>query len=110
MKKSNYPVFLLIFLFFVTGCQDAKKGLSGKKIDQGEEFLVIKKNPLVIPPDFEKMPLPKNEIDNLNSLNVENDQESEFEKLLKTQDQNTDAVKSKENTLDLEKKIIDKIK
>ena len=110
MKKINYSIFLLIFLFLISGCQDVKKGISGKKIDQGEEFLVIKKNPLVIPPDFEKMPLPKNEIDNLNSLNVENDQESEFEKLLKTQDQNTDAVKSKENTLDLEKKIIDKIK
>ena len=43
MKKNNYPIFLLIFLFLVSGCQDVKKGFSGKKIDQGEEFLVIKK-------------------------------------------------------------------
>ena len=110
MKKSNYPVFLLIFLFFVTGCQDAKKGLSGKKIDQGEEFLVIKKNPLVVPPDFKKMPLPKNEIDKTNSIQVENDQDSEFEKLIKTQDQNVDVSDSKKNAGDLENKIIDKIK
>ena len=110
MKKNNYSIFLFIFLFFVVGCQDVKKGLSGKKIDQGEEFLVIKKNPLVVPPDFEKMPLPKNEINKTNSIKVENDQDSEFEKLLKNQDENTSESNSRENTGDLEKKIIDKIK
>jgi hypothetical protein len=110
MKKNNYPIFLLIFLFLLSGCQDVKKGFSGKKIDQGEEFLVIKKNPLVVPPDFEKMPLPKNEINKTNSIKVENDQDSEFEKLLKNQDENTSESNSRENTGDLEKKIIDKIK
>ena len=45
MKKNNYLTLLLIFLFFFTGCQDVKKGFSGKKIDKGEEFLVIKKIP-----------------------------------------------------------------
>ena len=110
MKKNNYSILLLIFLFLVSGCQDVKKGFSGKKIDQGEEFLVIKKNPLVVPPDFEKMPIPKNEIEKSNSIKVENNQDSDFKKLLKTQDQNVDVSDSKENTGDLEKKIIDKIK
>ena len=110
MKKNNYPIFLLIFLFLISGCQDVKKGFSGKKVSQGEEFLVIKKNPLVVPPDFEKMPIPKNEIEKSNSKKVENNQGSDFEKLLKTQDQIIDESDSKENTGDLEKKIIDKIK
>ena len=110
MKKNNYPIFLLFFLLLFSGCQDVKKGFSGKKIDQGEEFLVIKKNPLVVPPDFEKMPIPKNEIEKTSSIKVENNQDSEFKKLLKTQDQNVDVSNSKENTGDLEKKIIDKIK
>jgi hypothetical protein len=108
MKKNNYPIFLLIFLFLLSGCQDVKKGFSGKNINQGEEFLVIKKNPLEVPPDFEKMPLPKNEIDKTNSIKVENDQVSEFEKLIKNK--NINLSNSKENTGDLEKKIIDKIK
>ena len=108
MKKNNYPIFLLIFLFLFSGCQDVKKGFSGKKIDHGEEFLVIKKNPLVVPPDFEKMPIPKNEIEN--SIKVENNQDIDFKKLLKTQDQNVDVSVSRENTGNLEKKIIDKIK
>jgi hypothetical protein len=61
MKKNNYSIFLLIFFIFISGCQDVKKALLRKKIDQGEEFLVEKKNPLQCPPDFEKMPMPSNE-------------------------------------------------
>jgi len=110
MKKNNYLIFLLFFLLLFSGCQDVKKGLTGKKIDQGEEFLVIKKNPLVVPPDFEKMPIPKNEIEESNSIEVENNQDNDFKKLLKTQDQNVDLSDSRENSGDLEKKIIDKIK
>ena len=110
MKKNNYSIFLLIFLFLFSGCQDVKKGLSGKNIDQGEEFLVIKKNPLVVPPDFEKMPIPKNEIEKSKSIKVENNQDSDFKKLLKTQDQNTNVSDLRKNTGDREKKIIDKIK
>ena len=56
------------------------------------------------------MPLPKNEIEKSNSIKVENNQVSDFKKLLKTQDQNVDILDSRENTGDLEKKIIDKIK
>jgi hypothetical protein len=110
MKINNNPIFLLFFFLLFSGCQDAKKGFSGKTIDQGEEFLVIKKNPLVVPPDFEKMPIPKNEIEKSNSIKVENNQDSDFKKLIKTQDQNVNVSDSRENTGDLEKKIIDKIK
>ena len=110
MKKNNYLIFLLFFLFLFSVCQDVKKGLSGKKIDQGEEFLIIKKNPLVVPPDFEKMPIPKNQTEKSNSIKVENNQDSDFKKLLKTQDQNIDVSDERENSGDLEKKIIDKIK
>ena len=110
MKKNNFPIFILISLFLITGCQDVKKGFSGKKIDQGEEFLVIKKNPLVVPPDFEKMPMPKDEIEISNSIKVESNQDNDLKKLFKTQDQNIDVSESRENTGNLEKKIIDKIK
>ena len=110
MKKNNYPIFLLIFLFLLSGCQDVKKGFSGKKIDQGKEFLVIKKNPLVVPPNFEKMPIPKNQIEKSDSIKIENNQDSDFKKLLETEDQKVNVSGSRDNTGDIEKKIIDKIK
>ena len=56
------------------------------------------------------MPLPKNQIDEINSIKSENNQVSEFEKLFKTNDENINISNSRENTEDLEKKIIDKIK
>ena len=46
---------------------------SKKRSDQSDEFLVEKKNPLTMPPDFEKLPTPGDEEvvleENRNSLN-----------------------------------------
>ena len=44
MKKYSLSFLIpIILLFILTGCQDVKKGLTGKKINEGNEFLVIKK-------------------------------------------------------------------
>ena len=44
MIKQSFSLLISIIIFIIlTGCQDVKKGLTGKKIDQGNEFLVIKK-------------------------------------------------------------------
>ena len=58
-KKS----FLLFIVFnFLFGCQSLKDGLEGnKKSKSAEEFLIEKKNPLVLPPDYSELPLPKKE-------------------------------------------------
>ena len=59
MKKNN--LFLLItFLLALTSCQSVKDGLSGAKSSNNDEFLVQKKNPLVLPPKFSELPEPKN--------------------------------------------------
>ena len=56
------------------------------------------------------MPIPRNEIEKSNSIKVESNQDNNFKKLLKTQDQNVDVSDVRKNTGELEKKIIDKIK
>ena len=63
-------ITISISAIFLLGCQDVKDGLAGKKISQGEEFLIKKKNPLVLPPDFDQLPKPKleTELENANSL------------------------------------------
>ena len=59
IKKIN--IIIIIFLaFFLYSCQGAKEAFKSKKrSDQSDEFLVQKKNPLTMPPDFEKLPTPK---------------------------------------------------
>ena len=53
--------FLLIISFLLASCgglKDAGKVLRNEKIKTTDEFLVKKRNPLVLPPDFEKIPEP----------------------------------------------------
>ena len=48
-------------MIFFTSCgtvKDAGKVLRNEKIKTTDEFLVKKRNPLVLPPDFEKIPEP----------------------------------------------------
>ena len=40
-----------------------KRGLTGAKADQADEFLVKKKDPLILPPDFENLPTPDDRSD-----------------------------------------------
>ena len=55
---------ILIIIFFVTSCQSlktAKKTLVGEKEFATDEFMVKKKNPLILPPDYENLPTPDEE-------------------------------------------------
>ena len=77
--KSKY--FFLIYVFFLlSACQTIKDGLAGNKNENSDEFLIEKKNPLEIPPDFGVLPMP-------NKKNKETDEvqkiDEEIEKLLK---------------------------
>ena len=55
-------IFLLTLAFLVTSCGDSwdsvKRGMTGQKQESADEFLVIKKDPLILPPDYDKLPTP----------------------------------------------------
>lgn len=61
-KKITY---IIILTFFVTSCADTassiKRGLTGAKKTTGDEFLIQKKDPLILPPDYENLPIPNEE-------------------------------------------------
>ena len=61
-KKITY---IIILTFFVTSCGDTvgsiKRGLTGAKKTSGDEFLIMKKDPLILPPDYENLPIPNEE-------------------------------------------------
>ena len=53
-KISKLLFFYYFYIHVVVG-----EALQGKKrSDQGDEFLIDKKNPLAMPPDFDKLPKP----------------------------------------------------
>ena len=56
MKK--YILIVLIFNL-LQNCSSVSEGFKLKKGNTGDEFLVEKKNPLVLPPDFNDLPEPE---------------------------------------------------
>ena len=90
MKKINIS-FVLVTIIFLTSCQSVKDGLSGRKSENSDEFLVQKKNPLVIPPDYMKLPSPEDNLDSDEILAIE--EETDIQKILQT-----NSPKKKEQT------------
>ena len=54
MKNKIYIFYLLLFVL-VSGCETVKKGLGIEK-DKPNEFLIEKRDPLVLPPDYKILP------------------------------------------------------
>ena len=78
--KLNKILIIFIFanIFFLNSCESVKNAVSGKKKPPGDEFLVEKKNPLVLPPEFGELPVPlKEEI-----IEQEEESDEEIEKLI----------------------------
>ena len=61
MKTFKNIFILALFLIFFQSCASMKDGLSRSKKDNTDEFLVEKKNPLKLPPDYEVLPTPNQE-------------------------------------------------
>ncbi len=67
--KLNFILILVLvpFLTFCGGLRDALEG--NKRSEQSDEFLVKKKNPLQMPPDINKLPMPGDNIEISNQTN-----------------------------------------
>ena len=104
MKKNN--IFLILFMMIaVTSCQSVKNALTGVKAENSDEFLVEKKNPLVLPPDFTDLPEPFEKSSNVTEVQIEED----IEKLLGMEDVEKDT-KDISNSSSIESFVLKKIK
>jgi len=50
---------LLVFLSSCETMGSVKRGLTGEKKQSTDEFLIQKKNPLILPPDYDDLPTPE---------------------------------------------------
>ena len=106
MKNINFLILSFIFFVLLSSCGVIKDGFSLQKKDNTDEFLVEKKNPLKLPPDFDELPTPNQDI------NQQNDDEDGLKELLITSEGNTnnnsESLDLKNNSL--EKQLLEKIK
>ena len=102
MNRSKITIFLTIVLLF-SGCGVVKEGFKSPKQRTSDEFLVEKKSPLVMPPNFNELPVPNssNEI-------IQKDQKT-IKSLITKSEENKKNIKKKNNQ-NLEKTILEKIK
>ena len=102
MKRILLTLFLSVILLSCASLEEAGKVLRNEKIKSTDEFLVKKKEPLVLPPDFNKIPEP-------GSLSKKKEDESEdrIKKILKAPSTNDTK---KNNSSSVEDTIIDRIR
>ena len=61
MKKFKILIFINLILVVLSSCATVKEGFKNQKKNSSDEFLVEKKSPLVMPPDFDNLPSPDNQ-------------------------------------------------
>ena len=100
MKKI---LLLILFTNFLIGCSSVTDGFKLKKKDNADEFLVEKKNPLVLPPNYNDLPIPKNE-------NTKGEKSQSFDINLKTESSSKDRNILQEESSSTESSILKNIK
>ena len=96
---------VLNLLLLLLSCGIVKEGFQNPKKKSSDEFLVEKKSPLVMPPNFNELPIPKR------SQNDENSDDNKIKELL--EDKETKLKNNSETTEmnnSLEENLIEKIK
>lgn len=101
IKKEILIILLSFFLFSCQGLSDAKKIMENEKVISTDEFLVKKKNPLVLPPDFEKIPEPGT---------LKKDKQSEKQKLEEMLNVEINETNKKGEVSSPEKSILNQIR
>jgi PBP1b-binding outer membrane lipoprotein LpoB len=60
MKQFRFYILIATVLLF-SSCSSLKEGFVNQKKNNSDEFLVEKKSPLVMPPDYNELPIPNEE-------------------------------------------------
>lgn len=96
--------FLILLVFIITSCgtvTEAGKILRNEKKATNDEFLIQKKDPLVLPPNYEIVPSP----DSINKKKTSNDEK--IKEILKAP--RSENIKTKKST-STEESILNKIR
>ena len=97
MKKKF--ILSIFFMMLISGCSGLKDELSLKKKKSVDEFLIEKKNPLVLPPDFKTLPKPKEK----NSDDIKKNNDLDLNSILDSDDNN--EISNLPQSDDIEKSI-----
>ena len=95
---------LLNFILLLASCSTMKSAFVNEKKNNTDEFLVEKKSPLVMPPDYNELPIPKEKIEQTD-IN-----ENEFKTLITQKNQDTKSDSNEDVDKSFEELLLKKIK
>lgn len=95
---------LLNLILLLTSCSTMKSAFVNEKKNNTDEFLVEKKSPLVMPPDYNELPIPKEKIEQTD-IN-----ENEFKTLITQTNKVTKSESNEDVNKNFEELLLDKIK
>ena len=101
---NKFKKFILLnFTLLLASCGAMQSAFENQKKNNTDEFLVEKKSPLIMPPDFNELPIPK-------ETEIQKDvNENEFKTLI-TKDNKEIKSNEKDINKNLEELLLDKIK
>ncbi len=100
MKYYKILIFIISILF-VYSCGSIKEGFTNQKKNNSDEFLVEKKSPLVMPPNYNELPLP-------GESKVQTNSENNIKKLVTNSEDSSKKIGDINQSF--EKSMIEKIK
>ena len=102
---SKFKKFILFYiLIFLTSCGTVKNAFENQKKKSTDEFLVEKKSPLVMPPDFDELPIPKEQEEKLDT------KENGFKILISKENVENKPDNNKNVNKSFEESLLEKIK
>ena len=97
-------LILFNIMLFLMSCGTVKEGFTNQKKKSTDEFLVEKKSPLVMPPDFDELPIPKEQEEKLDT------KENEFKILISKENVGNKSDNNKNINKSFEESLLEKIK
>ena len=101
-------IFILLnILMIFSSCGTVQEAFSNQKKNSSDEFLVEKKSPLVMPPHYGDLPIPKS---SENDDQITNNSNKIQDLITNTENKNNDNVNDNTQGQTFEKFILEKIK
>ena len=104
MKYFKLFIFFQLILFLYS-CSTLKEGFINQKKSSSDEFLVEKKSPLVMPPDYNDLPVPDQ-----NNKTAETNENKIKDLVSKNNIENAEMSKAEDDNSKIEQTILKKIK
>ena len=106
MKQISKLLIFSIFIITLNSCGSMKESFSNSKKKSTDEFLVKKKSPLVMPPEFEELPIPGNK-----DQEQKNEEKLEIKSLITgSENKSSKSQNSSNENITVENSILEKIK